>query len=84
VVFVISVCRRSLLATLSRHDPVCPRLVLPPTPPRRSLELLRTHRDALDRLTEMLLTEETVDGRVVLATLSDTERLPSLQPTGQS
>jgi cell division protease FtsH len=49
-----------------------------------ALELLRTHRDALDRLTEMLLTEETVDGSVVLATLGDTERLPSLQPTGRS
>jgi len=48
------------------------------------LELLRAYRDALDRLTEMLLTEETVDGSVVLATLGDTERLPSLQPTGRS
>ncbi|MGZ6564189.1 MAG: ATP-dependent zinc metalloprotease FtsH [Solirubrobacteraceae bacterium] len=47
-----------------------------------SLELLRTHRDALDRLTEMLLTEETVDGSVVLATLGDNALLPTLQPTG--
>ncbi|HEX9175065.1 MAG TPA: hypothetical protein VF874_02885 [Mycobacterium sp.] len=47
-----------------------------------SLELLRTHRDALDRLTEMLLTEETVDGSVVLATLGDNALLATLQPTG--
>jgi thiol-disulfide isomerase/thioredoxin len=47
-----------------------------------SLELLRTHRDALDRLTEMLLTEETVDGSVVLATLGDNALLPTLQRTG--
>jgi cell division protease FtsH len=47
-----------------------------------ALELLRTHRDALDRLTELLLTEETVDGSVVLAALGETGLLPPLQRTG--
>jgi cell division protease FtsH len=41
-----------------------------------ALELLRTHRPALDRLTELLLAEETVDGGVVLATLRDTAMPP--------
>jgi cell division protease FtsH len=45
-----------------------------------AIELLRTHRDALDRLTEMLLTEETVDGSVVLAAVGDATLLPTLQP----
>jgi cell division protease FtsH len=49
-----------------------------------ALELLRTRRDALDLLTEMLLTEETVDGSVVLAAVSDTAHLPTLQPIGGS
>jgi cell division protease FtsH len=45
-----------------------------------AMELLRTHRPALDRLTEQLLAEETVDGSVVLATLRDTA-MPPRQPT---
>lgn len=48
----------------------------------RAVALLRTHRAALDRLTNLLLTEETVDGNVVLATLSDTVAVPPLEPTG--
>ena len=49
-----------------------------------ALELLRTHRDALDRLTELPLTDETVDGKVVLASLGETGLLPPLQRTGGS
>jgi hypothetical protein len=32
----------------------------------------------------MLLTEETVDGSVVLAAVGDTALMPALQPTGGS
>jgi cell division protease FtsH len=38
---------------------------------RTALDLLGSHRAALDRLTELLLAEETVDGGVVLATVRD-------------
>jgi cell division protease FtsH len=40
-----------------------------------AVELLRDRRGALDRLTEMLLTEETVDGSAVLATIGETALL---------
>ena len=51
-----------------------------------AVELLRGSRDALDRLTEMLLMEETVDGSAVLATLGEPALRPQLQTTdrGQS
>jgi cell division protease FtsH len=39
----------------------------------RALELLQTHRSALDRLTEQLLEHETVDGSIVRSALADTE-----------
>jgi cell division protease FtsH len=39
----------------------------------RALQLLQTHRSALDRLTEQLLEHETVDGSVVRSALADTE-----------
>jgi cell division protease FtsH len=45
-----------------------------------ALDLLRSHRAALDRLAELLLTHETVDGSVVLKTLRDTANQPPLQP----
>jgi cell division protease FtsH len=48
-----------------------------------ALDLLRDHRAALDRLVEMLLTHETVDGSVVLTTLRDTASQPPLQPTAR-
>jgi cell division protease FtsH len=38
---------------------------------QRALQLLRSHRPALDRLTEKLLERETVDGSVVRAALTD-------------
>ena len=44
-----------------------------------ALELLRTHRAALDRLSDLLLTQETVDGSVVLAALRDTPLPPALE-----
>jgi cell division protease FtsH len=50
----------------------------------RATGLLRTHRPALDRLTNLLLAEETVDGSIVLATLRDTENQPTLEQTGTS
>jgi cell division protease FtsH len=45
-----------------------------------ALDLLRSHRAALDRLAELLLTHETVDGSVVLKTLRETASQPPLQP----
>ena len=50
-----------------------------------ALGLLRSHRAALDRLTDLLLREETVDGSAVLASLGDTVTLPDSRqaaPTG--
>ncbi|HEY2173782.1 MAG TPA: ATP-dependent zinc metalloprotease FtsH [Mycobacteriales bacterium] len=41
-----------------------------------ALTLLQTHRAALDRLADLLLVEETVDGSVVLATLRDPDTTP--------
>ena len=48
-----------------------------------ALELLRSHRAALDRLAELLLTHETVDGSVVLQTLRETTNQPPLQPAAR-
>ena len=41
-----------------------------------ALALLQTHRAALDRLADLLLVEETVDGSVVLAALRDPDTTP--------
>ena len=41
---------------------------------QRALDLLSSHRDALDRLIEDLLAHETVDGEAVLAAISGTGR----------
>ena len=41
-----------------------------------ALALLEAHRAALDRLADLLLIEETVDGSVVLATLRDPDTTP--------
>lgn len=42
-----------------------------------ALALLQTHRPALDRLADLLLVEETVDGSVVLAALRDIDTTPA-------
>jgi cell division protease FtsH len=50
------------------------------TAEQTALDLLRSHRAALDRLAELLLAHETVDGGVVLKTLRETANQPPLQP----
>jgi cell division protease FtsH len=42
----------------------------------RAVQLLRAHRPALDRLTELLLEQETVDGALVRSALKETEGRP--------
>jgi cell division protease FtsH len=49
---------------------------------QRAVDLLRQHRDALDRLVEDLLAHETVDGDAVRAAITGTGRPTAPAPTG--